>query len=366
MAEIDFTQHSLKWCEDMSTGFTKRLVLATVAGVVLASCVEAAEVTGAGASFPAPIYARWADAYQKATGNRINYQSIGSGGGIKQIIAGTVDFGASDMPLKPEALEKDGLMQFPAVIGGVVPVVNLPGVKPGELKLTGAVLADIYLGKIVRWNDSAIAGLNPGLALPDRGIAVVHRADGSGTTFIFTSYLSKVSTAWQQQVGEGAAVQWPARGGLGGKGNEGVSAFVQRVPASIGYVEYAYARQNQLAHVILKNGAGVFVEPVDASFRAAAANADWSQSAFYAVLTDQPGKDSWPITGATFILVHKVQDKPAQTAEVIRFFDWAYRNGGKMAQDLHYVPLPDSLVELVHGAWGQIKDAPGNSVTADK
>ena len=222
------------------------------------------------------------------------------------------------------------------------------------------------LGKIVRWNDSAIAGLNPGLALPDRGIAVVHRADGSGTTFIFTSYLSKVSTAWQQQVGEGAAVQWPARGGLGGKGNEGVSAFVQRVPASIGYVEYAYARQNQLAHVILKNGAGVFVEPVDASFRAAAANADWSQSAFYAVLTDQPGKDSWPITGATFILVHKVQDKPAQTAEVIRFFDWAYRNGGKMAQDLHYVPLPDSLVELVHGAWGQIKDAPGNSVTADK
>ncbi len=328
------------------------------------SSASAAEVTGAGASFPAPIYAKWADAYQKATGNRINYQSIGSGGGIKQITAKTVDFGASDMPLKPEVLEKGGLMQFPTVIGGVVPVVNLAGIKPGELKLTGSVLADIYLGKVHKWNDKAIADLNPGLSLPASDIGVVRRADGSGTTFIFTNYLSKASADWKGKVGEGTAVQWPV--GLGGKGNEGVSAFVQRLPGSIGYVEYAYAKQNKLTHAMLKNSAGHFVAPSDTSFKAAAAGADWSKSAFYEILTDEPGKDSWPITGATFILMHKVQDKPAQAAEVIKFFDWSYKNGDKMADELDYVPLPDSLVKLIHGSWGQIKDASGKPVSTGK
>lgn len=328
------------------------------------SSVSAAEITGAGASFPAPIYAKWADAYQKATGNKINYQSIGSGGGIKQITAKTVDFGASDMPLKPEVLEKDGLMQFPTVIGGVVPVFNLPGVKPGELKLTGSVLADIYLGKILKWNDKAIAELNPGMTLPATDIGVVRRADGSGTTFIFTNYLSKASADWKTKVGEGTAVQWPV--GLGGKGNEGVSAFVQRLPGSIGYVEYAYAKQNKLTHAMLKNSAGNFVAPNDTSFKAAAAGADWSKSAFYEILTDEPGKDSWPITGATFILMHKVQDRSAQAAEVLKFFDWSYKNGDKMADELDYVPLPDSLVKLIHASWGQLKDASGKPVSAGK
>ncbi len=337
--------------------------IAAVSLLVMSSA-NAADVTGAGASFPAPIYAKWADAYQKATGNRVNYQSIGSGGGIKQITAKTVDFGASDMPLKPEVLEKDGLMQFPTVIGGVVPVVNLEGVKPGQLKLTGPVLADIYIGKITKWNDKAIAELNPGVPLPASDIGVVRRADGSGTTFIFTNYLSKVSADWKQKVGEGTAVQWPI--GLGGKGNEGVSAFVQRLPGSIGYVEYAYAKQNKLTHAILKNAAGSFVAPNDTSFKAAAAHADWSKSAFYEILTEEPGKDSWPITGATFILMHKVQDKPAQAAEVIKFFDWSYKNGAKMADELDYVPLPDSLIKLIHSSWGQLKDASGKAVVAGK
>ncbi|WP_374404495.1 phosphate ABC transporter substrate-binding protein PstS [Niveibacterium sp.] len=327
---------------------------------MLASTAQAAEVTGAGASFPAPVYAKWADAYQKATGNRINYQSIGSGGGIKQIIAKTVDFGASDMPLTPEDLAKDGLMQFPTVIGGVVPVVNLPGVKSGELKLTGALLADIYLGKITKWNDKALAGLNPNVALPGTDIGVVRRADGSGTTFIFSNYLSKVSPEWKQKVGEGTAVQWPV--GLGGKGNEGVSAFVQRLPGSIGYVEYAYAKQNKLTHAMMKNAAGNFVAPDDTTFKAAAAGADWSKSAFHEILTEEPGKDSWPITGATFILMHKVQDKPAQAAEVLKFFEWSYKNGSKMADELDYVPLPESLVNLIHSSWGQLKDASGKPV----
>ncbi|WP_374605607.1 phosphate ABC transporter substrate-binding protein PstS [Niveibacterium sp.] len=339
----------------------KVLVFAPLLGAaMLVSTAQAAEVTGAGASFPAPVYAKWADAYQKATGNRINYQSIGSGGGIKQIIAKTVDFGASDMPLTPEDLAKDGLMQFPTVIGGVVPVVNLPGVKPGELKLTGAILADIYLGKITKWNDKALAALNPNVALPGTDIGVVRRADGSGTTFIFSNYLSKVSPEWKQKVGEGTAVQWPV--GLGGKGNEGVSAFVQRLPGSIGYVEYAYAKQNKLTHAMMKNSAGNFVAPDDTTFKAAAAGADWSKSAFHEILTDEPGKDSWPITGATFILMHKVQDKPAQAAEVLKFFEWSYKNGGKMADELDYVPLPESLVNLIHSSWGQLKDASGKSV----
>ena len=331
-----------------------------VAALAAAVSAQAAEVTGAGASFPAPIYAKWADAYQKASGNKINYQSIGSGGGIKQITAKTVDFGASDMPLKPEVLEKDGLMQFPTVIGGVVPVVNVPGIKPGELRLTGTVLADIYLGKIVKWNDKAIAELNPKLALPDQAIAVVRRADGSGTTFIFTNYLSKVSEDWKTKVGNDTVVQWPT--GLGGKGNEGVSAFMQRIAGAIGYVEYAYAKQNKLAYVAMQNAAGNYVEPDDSTFKAAAAGADWSKSAFYEILTNEPGKNAWPITGATFILMHKVQDKPAQGAEVLKFFEWSYKNGGKMADELDYVSLPDSLVKLIHASWGQVKDSAGKAV----
>ena len=342
----------------------KALALPLLAAAFISENAGAVEITGAGASFPAPIYAKWADAYQKATGNKINYQSIGSGGGIKQITAKTVDFGASDMPLKPEVLDKDGLMQFPTVIGGVVPVVNLAGIKPGELKLTGPVLADIYLGKILKWNDKAIADLNPGVALPAGDIGVVRRADGSGTTFIFSSYLSKVSPEWKTKVGEGTAVQWPV--GLGGKGNEGVSAFVQRLAGSIGYVEYAYAKQNKLTYAVMQNTAGNFVSPDDATFKAAAAGADWTKSAFYEILTNQPGKDAWPITGATFILMHKAQAKPAQAAEVLKFFEWSYRNGGKMAGDLDYVALPDSLIKLIHTAWGQIKDASGKPVFSGK
>ncbi|HEX8988018.1 MAG TPA: phosphate ABC transporter substrate-binding protein PstS [Rhodocyclaceae bacterium] len=341
----------------------KAMALPLVAALITHTAV-AAEITGAGASFPAPIYAKWADGYQKATGNRINYQSIGSGGGIKQITAKTVDFGASDMPLTPDVLEKDGLMQFPTVIGGVVPVVNLAGIKPGELRLTGQVLADIYLGKVTKWNAKEIADLNPGLPLPASDIGVVRRADGSGTTFIFTNYLSKVSPEWKEKVGSSTAVQWPV--GLGGKGNEGVSAFVQRLPGSIGYVESAYAKQNKLTHAVLKNSAGVFVQPVDSTFKAAAAHADWTKSSFYEILTDEPGKDSWPITGATFILMHKVQDKPAQAAEVLKFFGWSYANGDKMAESLDYVPLPDSLVKQIHTAWGQIKDASGKPVSSGK
>ncbi len=331
---------------------------------LLAISAAAADITGAGASFPAPIYGKWADAYQKATGNRINYQSIGSGGGIKQITAKTVDFGASDMPLKGDVLDKDGLVQFPTVIGGVVPVVNLAGIKPGELKLTGTVLADIYIGKITKWNDKAVAELNPGLALPASDIGVVRRADGSGTTFIFTNYLSKVSAEWKQKVGEGTAVQWPV--GLGGKGNEGVSAFVQRLPGSIGYVEYAYAKQNKLTHAILKNASGNFVAPDDLTFKAAAAHADWTKSNFAEILTEQTGKDAWPITGATFILMHKVEDKPAQAAEVLKFFDWSYKNGAKMADELDYVALPESLIKLIRASWAQIKDASGKPVFGGK
>ncbi|HXC40674.1 MAG TPA: phosphate ABC transporter substrate-binding protein PstS [Burkholderiales bacterium] len=340
--------------------FTKTAVLA--AGLALGGLghAVAAEVTGAGATFPAPIYAKWADAYQKATGNKINYQSIGSGGGIKQITAKTVDFGASDMPLTPQDLEKDGMVQFPTVIGGVVPVLNIPGIKPGEMRLTGPVLADIYLGKITKWNDKAIADLNPKLQLPAQDIAVVRRADGSGTTFIFTNYLSKVSPEWKSKVGEGTAVQWPL--GLGGKGNEGVSAFVQRIPASLGYVEYAYAKQNKMTYTQLQNADGQFVHPEDDAFKAAAAGADWSKS-FYEILTDKPGKATWPISGATFILMHKAQDKPAQGTEALKFFDWSYKNGGKMAAELDYVPLPDSLVKLINTTWANsIKDSSGKAL----
>jgi len=328
-----------------------------------AFAASAQDVTGAGASFPAPVYAKWADAYHKATGARVNYQSVGSGAGMNQIRAKTVDFGASDAPLSDEALAKDGLLQFPTVIGGVVPVINVAGVAPGALKLTGAVLGDIFLGKVAKWNDAAIASLNPGVTLPDAAIAVVRRADGSGTTFIFTNYLSKVNTDWKSKVGEGTAVNWPT--GAGGKGNEGVSAFVQRLPNSIGYVEYAYAKQNKMNTVQLRNQAGVYVAPDDLNFKAAAASADWSKT-FYQVLTDQPGKDAWPITGATFIMMHKVQEKPAQAASVLKFFDWAYKDGDKMAADLEYVTLPDNVKALVRKQWGEIKDAGGKLAYANK
>ena len=321
---------------------------------------SAQDVTGAGASFPAPVYAKWADAYNKATGARINYQSVGSGAGIKQITAKTVDFGASDAPLKDEQLAKDGMVQFPTVIGGVVPVINVAGIAAGQVKMTGAVLGDIYLGKITRWNDAALTALNPGVKLPDAAISVVRRADGSGTSFLFTNYLSKVNPEWKEKVGEGTAVNWPV--GAGGKGNEGVSAFVQRLPNSIGYVEYAYAKQNKMSHVLLKNAAGSFVAPDDANFKAAAAGAEWAKS-FNQVLTEQPGKDSWPITGATFILMHKQQDKPAQGTASLKFFDWAYANGDKMAEDLDYVPMPPAVKDMIRKLWSeQIKDASGKTV----
>lgn len=331
------------------------------AALVVATAASAEDVTGAGASFPAPVYAKWADAYHKATGVRINYQSVGSGAGIKQIKAKTVDFGASDMPLKDEELAKDGLLQFPTVMGGVVPVVNIAGLKPGQLKLTGPVLADIFLGKVTRWNDGAIKALNAGVKLPDAQIAVVHRADGSGTSFLFTNYLSKVSADWKSKVGEGTAVNWPA--GVGGKGNEGVSSYVMRLQNSIGYVEYAYAKQNKMQHVSLKNKDGSFVQPDDSTFKAAAAGAAWDKS-FYQVLTEQSGKEAWPISGATFILMHKVQAKPQQATAALKFFDWSYANGDKMAADLDYVPMPESVKGLIHKAWAEIKDGSGKVVSA--
>ena len=335
-------------------------VLVASAIVMLAFNAQAADVTGAGATFPAPIYSKWADAYQKATGNKVNYQSIGSSGGIRQINAGTVDFGASDMPLKPEELAASGLQQFPTVIGGVVPVINLQGVAPGKMKLTGQVLADIYQGKIRNWSDNAIAALNPELKLPDQPIGVVRRADGSGTTFVFTNYLSKMSVEWKAKVGEGTAVQWPV--GLGGKGNEGVSAFVQRLPGSIGYVEFAYAKQNKLAYTLLQNRDGQFVAPDDQTFAAAAAQANWTRAGFNEILTDQAGRGAWPITSATFVLVRQKQDRPAQGVEVLKFFDWAYANGGSQAAELEFVPLPEATVKLVRASWSQVKDAEGRAL----
>jgi phosphate transport system substrate-binding protein len=319
----------------------------------------AQDVTGAGATFPAPLYAKWADAYNKAVGLKLNYQSVGSGAGLNQIRAKTVDFGASDMPLKDDVLAKDGLVQFPTVIGGVVPVVNIQGIAPGQIKLTGQLLGDIYLGKITKWNDPALAALNAGVPLPDAAISVVRRADGSGTSFIFTNYLSKVNPEWQAKVGEGTAVNWPT--GTGGKGNEGVAAFVGRLPNSIGYLEYAYVKQNKLTYTLMKNKDGQFVAPDDLNFKAAAASADWSKT-FYQVLTEQPGKESWPLTGATFIMMQKVQDKPASAASSLKFFDWAYSNGDKMANDLEYVPLPDAVKAMVRKQWGEIKDAAGKPV----
>jgi phosphate transport system substrate-binding protein len=322
---------------------------------------SAAEITGAGATFPYPIYAKWADAYKKDTGTGMNYQSIGSGGGIKQITAKTVDFGASDMPLKAEDLEKNGLVQFPAIMGGVVPVYNLKDIKAGQLKFTGPLLADIYLGKVAKWNDPAIAKLNPGVKLPDDAITVVHRSDGSGTTFLWSNYLSKQSPEFRSAVGEGTSVKWPA--GVGGKGNEGVASYVQKINGSIGYVEYAYAKQNKLSHGQLQNKAGKFVEPDDLTFKAAAAGADWkSVPGMGVVLTDQASDKAWPITGASFILVQAKQDKAETGREVLKFFDWSFKNGAKMAEELDYVPMPDAVVKEIKGSWKTVTDASGKAV----
>jgi phosphate transport system substrate-binding protein len=319
-------------------------------------------LNGAGATFPYPVYSAWANEYNKVTGMKLNYQSIGSGGGIKQITARTVDFGASDAPLKPEDLEKNGLIQFPAIMGGVVPVYNIKGIEAGRVRLSPALLADIYLGKIKKWNEAPIASLNPGVKLPDQAISVVHRSDGSGTTFLFVNYLSKVSPDWKSKVGEGTAVQWPV--GVGGKGNEGVANYVSRIDGAIGYVEYAYAKQNKLAHALLSNRDGKFVAPDDEAFKAAAASADWAKApGMYLILTDQPGAKSWPITGASFILMHKVQQNPANAKEVLKFFDWAFQNGDQMASDLDYVPMPDPVVKLIQTQWkSQLKDASGKPV----
>jgi phosphate transport system substrate-binding protein len=324
---------------------------------------NAADISGAGATFPYPIYAKWADAYKKETGNGLNYQSIGSGGGIKQIQQKTVTFGASDMPLKPEDVEKWGLVQFPTVVGGDVPVVNLEGVAPGELVLDGPTLAKIFLGEITKWDDPAIAKLNPKAKLPSMAIAVVHRSDGSGTTFIFTDYLSKVSADWKDKVGASTAVEWPT--GLGAKGNEGVANNVIQTKGAIGYVEYAYAKQNKMTYVNMINKDGKSVSPNAASFQAAAANADWAKARdFYVILTDQTGEASWPIAGATFILIYKEPQDVAASSVALKFFDWAYKSGGKMAEELDYVPMPDSVVALIENAWKEIKDSSGKPVFA--
>ena len=335
---------------------------AGLAAALVAAPALAVDITGAGATFPYPIYAKWADAYKKSVGVGLNYQSIGSGGGIKQISAKTVDFGASDMPLKPEQLEKGGMIQFPTVIGGAIPVVNLKGVKPGELKLTPELLAGIYLGNIKQWNDPAIKAVNAGLNLPATDINVVHRSDGSGTTFIWSNYLSKVSPEWKAKVGEGTSVNWPV--GVGGKGNEGVAQYVQRINGAIGYVEYAYVLQNKMTYALVKNHDGHFVAPSAKAFQAAAAGADWKKAqAMYLILTDAPGANSWPIAGATFILMHKTQEKPENAKQVLSFFSWAYDKGDKMAEDLDYVPMPDSVVNLIKTNWkSSLKDPAGKPV----
>ncbi|MFZ6721336.1 phosphate ABC transporter substrate-binding protein PstS [Undibacterium sp. Ji49W] len=343
----------------------KRVVKTLIAAIGVAvtfGAAQAADITGAGATFPYPIYAKWAEAYKKASGNGLNYQSIGSGGGIKQIKAKTVDFGASDMPLKAEELDAEGLTQFPAIIGGVVPVVNLDGIAPGKMKMTGDILAAIYMGKITKWNAPEIVALNPGLKLPAEDITVVHRSDGSGTTFLWTDYLSKVNAEFKTAVGSSTAVKWPV--GVGGKGNEGVASSVKQIRNSIGYVEYAYVKKNKMAYTLLKNADGQFAEPDDENFKAAAAGADWSKApGMYLVLTNQPGKITWPITGASFILMHKAQADAEKGKEVLKFFDWAFKNGGAMAAELEYVSLPAPVVKLIEDSWkAKVKDASGKAL----
>ena len=337
-------------------------VAVAATGILMSLSAHAAELTGAGATFPYPIYSKWAEAYKASTGIGLNYQSIGSGGGIKQIKAKTVDFGASDMPLKAEELEKEGLMQFPAIIGGVVPVVNLDGVMPGQLKLTSDVIAGIHLAKITKWNAPEIAALNPGLTLPNLAITVVHRADGSGTTFIWCDYLSKANADFKATIGAATAVNWPT--GVGGKGNEGVAANVQRIKGAFGYVEYAYAKKNKISHAQLKNRDGEFVQPGDETFKSAAANADWQGTpGMGVILTYQTGKNSWPATGASFILMHKVQPEALTGRAVLKFFDWSYKNGATMASELDYVPLPPTVLTLINETWkAQLKDTNGKAL----
>ncbi|OCA54018.1 phosphate ABC transporter substrate-binding protein PstS [Photorhabdus namnaonensis] len=344
-----------------------KLMRTTVAGIMAAtfslttlSVFAATSLTGAGATFPAPVYAKWADSYQKETGNKVNYQGIGSSGGVKQILANTVDFGASDAPLSDAKLTADGLFQFPTVIGGVVLAVNIPGIKAGELTLDGKTVADIYLGRVRKWNDPAITQLNPGVKLPEQDIAVIRRADGSGTSFVFTSYLSKVNKEWQEKVGASSTVSWPI--GLGGKGNDGVAAFVQRLTGSIGYVEYAYAKQNHLAYTKLVSANGNVVSPTEESFSAAAKKVEWHKT-FAQDLTNQQGENAWPITSTTFVLIHKQQKDAVKGAEVLKFFDWAYEKGSQQANDLDYATLPKEVIEQVRAAWKtQIKDSNGKAL----
>jgi len=337
-------------------------VSVALAAASIAATAQAANITGAGATFPYPIYAKWAEMYKQASGNGLNYQSVGSGAGIKQIKAKTVDFGASDMPLAAAELNTAGLIQFPAIMGGVVPIVNLPGIAPGQMKLTGAVIADIYLGKITKWNAPQIAALNPGVKLPDTDITVVRRADSSGTSFLWTDFLAKTSPAWKTTIGAGTTVKWAV--GVGGKGNEGVAANVQRIKGGIGYVEWAYAKKNKMSHTQLQNKDGVFLQPSDDAFMAAASGANWAGTpGFGVVLTDQAGKGSWPITGASYILVHKSQADAAKGKEVLKFFDWAYKNGDAAAAELDYVPMPDAVTKLVQDAWkANMKDAAGKAL----
>ena len=341
---------------------TKQLikgVAVAAVGALMTLSVQAAEFTGAGATFPFPIYSKWAEAYKASTGIGLNYQSIGSGGGMRQIKAKTVDFGASDQPMKVEELEKEGIVQFLAIIGGVVPVFNLDGIQAGQLKFTAELISAIHLGKITKWNDKAIAAVNPDVKLPDVAITVVHRADGSGTTFLWTDYLSKANAEFKDKVGTGNAVKWPT--GVGGKGNEGVAANVQRVKGAFGYVEYAYAKRNKIPYGQMKNRDGEFVMPDDETFKAAAASADWANTPGMGVLlTNQPGKQSWPATGASFILMHKTQADALTGRAVLKFFDWAYKNGGQMATELEYVPIPAPVVKQIQELWkASFKDSAG-------
>ena len=334
----------------------KKFAVVAASALTLASAAHAADITGAGATFPYPIYAKWAEAYKKSTNVGLNYQSIGSSGGIRQIRAKTVTFGGTDAPVSGADLDKDGMVQFPAILGGVVPVINLDGFKAGELKVTGEVLAEMFMGTIAKWNDPKIAALNPGKKLPDMAITVVHRADGSGTTFIFTDYLNEVSAAWKEKVGKGAAVKWPAATSVGGKGNEGVAANVGRVKGAVGYVEYAYAKKNNIPHLQLRNLSGKFVDPDDLTFAAAAAGADWfSVPGMGISLVNLKGNDSWPITGASFILMYKNPTDKTMSQEAIKFFDWSFKNGKQMATELDYVPLPDVLTKAIaEKVWTQI------------
>jgi phosphate transport system substrate-binding protein len=342
----------------MSFFSPKRMLVAATAAIAFAGVAQATDISGAGATFPYPIYSKWADAYKKETGVGLNYQSIGSGGGIKQIKAKTVTFGASDMPLKPDEAKEAGLVQFPMIIGGVVPAVNIKGVQAGQLVLDGAIVASIYLGEITKWNDPRIKKLNPKLALPETAIAPVYRSDGSGTNFLFSDYLSKSSPKFKDSIGAATSVQWPT--GIGAKGNEGVANMTTQTDGAIGYVEYAYAKQNKMAYAQLVNKDGKTVSPSAESFQAAAANADWAQApAYYLILTNQSGAKSWPITGASFILVYATPQDPVATAEALKFFNWAFKNGAQMASELDYVPLPEALIKQVRATWkSDIKGAP--------